>query len=350
MKKADRKAIEATFGGECPRNVMTTYEFADKEGPAIARSFYFEVYGSLKVEDWFGKDRVRAKRFLCFGVDLPFSLYGFWLYGDRTLANAPIAFLDHDRKHSRVLANTFEEFLSLLAVGYPEPGRVDKWSKAEADEQDDDLDKFRAFVKKELGIEPARDPKALVEKAAAAHPDLNAWLQGKAEDEGAAAPGKFPGALTELRSIITGPIQRQLDLWGYESFNETYKPSDWTRNKASDETLFTFGKDGVGGQALIWMRNPKAPLLENPVAFLGRDGEVAVIATTFAKFARLLSLGIGPFAIASDGVPEEPKPVPAIEAWAKRHFSGAQSDSSEAIIGEGKKRLAEFKKLVRRKK
>jgi hypothetical protein len=156
---------------------------------------------------------------------------------------------------------------------------------------------------------------------------------------------EYPKALTELRAILEGQLKLELDLWVYEEFNWTYKPSDWTRNPKSDETLFSFAKDGVGGQALIWMREGAKPGRDNPVAFLGRDGEVAVIAATFAEFAALLAAGISPYSVASDSIPEEVSAVPLVEDWRAHHF-GQNHHSIAEILERGRALLPEFRALV----
>jgi hypothetical protein len=153
----------------------------------------------------------------------------------------------------------------------------------------------------------------------------------------------YPKALTELRAIVAGKLELELDLWVYEEFNWTYKPSDWTRNPKSDETLFSFAKDGVGGQALVWMRS--RDWQDNPVAFLGRDGEIAVIAATFAEFATLVAAGISPYSIASDSLPEAPKKVPTVEKWRVKHFGKANKPIAK-ILERGRALLPKFRAHV----
>lgn len=70
----------------------------------------------------FDGDKVAASQFILFGRELDGSSYGFWLYEGRTLGNAPIVFLGSEGTDWKVLANSLEEFLALLAVGEDEIG------------------------------------------------------------------------------------------------------------------------------------------------------------------------------------------------------------------------------------
>ncbi len=157
---------------------------------------------------------------------------------------------------------------------------------------------------------------------------------------------EFPRELDSLRSATEG-ICEEIDLEIYQSFNQSYSPSDWTRNPSSNETMFTFGVDGVGGQALIWRRDSQRSLLDCPVAFLGRDGEITVVAANFYRFGELLALGVSPYSVASESVPESAEKFPVIAEWMKENFPGySAAGSVSLIIEEAKRILPEFKALV----
>lgn len=138
----------------------------------------------------FGFDDVveAADQFVIFGTDGARSLYGYWCYAGQTLAEAPIVYLDRGGDHCTVLANTLQEFFTLLALGEPQLGMLDSWGAW--DEESEGLAEFRAWLKQTFDIEPPSPEaaRAIVARARAAHPDLDAWVTAWAEqhygDEG----------------------------------------------------------------------------------------------------------------------------------------------------------------------
>jgi hypothetical protein len=69
----------------------------------------------------------------------------------------------------------------------------------------------------------------------------------------------------------------------------------WTGNKEVDGAKFlVFGQDGSGGYAAIWTVREGAPLLDQPVVFLGSEGEIGVVVSTVYDFFWLLAGGLGP--------------------------------------------------------
>ena len=138
----------------------------------------------------FGFDDVveAADQFVIFGTDGARSLYGYWRYAGQALAEAPIVYLDRGGYHCTVLANTLLEFFTLLAFGEPQLGMLDSWGAW--DVECEGLAEFRAWLKQTFGIEPPSPEaaRAIVARARAAHPDLDAWVTAWAEqhygDEG----------------------------------------------------------------------------------------------------------------------------------------------------------------------
>jgi hypothetical protein len=69
----------------------------------------------------------------------------------------------------------------------------------------------------------------------------------------------------------------------------------WTGNPEVTASEFrVFGQDGTGGYAALWLVNPDASLLEQPVVFLGSEGETGVVARDFADYLWLVAGGYGP--------------------------------------------------------
>lgn len=100
----------------------------------------------------------------------------------------------------------------------------------------------------------------------------------------------------------------------------------WTGNAAADGSCFkVFGQDGTGGYAAFWITHPDRHILEQPIVFLGSEGEKGVVASDFASYLWLLASGIGPYeAVAypiGDGSPHE------------QFLAFARENSSVAPIG-----------------
>ncbi len=84
----------------------------------------------------------------------------------------------------------------------------------------------------------------------------------------------------------------------------------WTGNENVDGSCFrVFGQDGTGGYAAFWITHPDNHILEQPIVFLGSEGEKGVVASDFDSFLWLLASAIGPYEAAahpvSDGAVNE---------------------------------------------
>lgn len=99
----------------------------------------------------------------------------------------------------------------------------------------------------------------------------------------------------------------------FEPFNE-FLPAEeterwfraWTHNPAADASHFrVFGQDGSGGFAAFWTIRQDTDLLDQPVVFMGSEGEIAVVACNFQDYLWLLAAGLGPCEVAS--FPDEPR-------------------------------------------
>ncbi|MCO6749779.1 SMI1/KNR4 family protein [Streptomyces sp. IpFD-1.1] len=98
----------------------------------------------------------------------------------------------------------------------------------------------------------------------------------------------------------------------------------WTGNQEVDGACFrVFGQDGTGGYAAFWLVREGRGLVEQPVVFLGSEGETGVIARDLADFLWLLAGGVGPWEAAAGYGSEEGelRPDPAREAVAERFAS-----------------------------
>lgn len=85
-----------------------------------------------------------------------------------------------------------------------------------------------------------------------------------------------------------------------------------------------FGQDGTGGYAAFWLVREGRGLVEQPVVFLGSEGETGVIARDLADFLWLLAGGVGPWeAAAGYGAEEgELRPTPCGRPWRSGSLPG----------------------------
>jgi hypothetical protein len=156
-----------------PAPLVALCEYDEQAGGSLSCDFELTDTGQHKLGRYFGDEQL-ASAFAVFGADELLSFYAFWLHDGRTLANAPIVYLSGEAAGSTVLANTFEEFLGLLALGRPNVGLVADWDQAA--EPCPNAAKLAEWLTAELGLAAPGDPKAVVESARGAHPDLAAWI------------------------------------------------------------------------------------------------------------------------------------------------------------------------------
>ena len=84
----------------------------------------------------------------------------------------------------------------------------------------------------------------------------------------------------------------------------------WTGNETVDGSCFrVFGQDGTGGYAAFWITQLDRPIHEQPIVFMGSEGETGVVASDLDSYLWLLAAGYGPCEAISysveDGSPNE---------------------------------------------
>lgn len=126
-----------------------------------------------------------------------------------------------------------------------------------------------------------------------------------------------------------------IDFEPYSEFLDAEETTEWFRawtgNDSVDGGSFRiFGQDGTGGYAAFWIANPGKAILEQPVVFLGSEGETGVIASNFDGYLWLLANGLGPYeAIAYPD--SERSPNEQFLAFAERHASTKRTGASEIL-------------------
>lgn len=109
----------------------------------------------------------------------------------------------------------------------------------------------------------------------------------------------------------------------------------WTGDPdATGDEFRVFGQDGSGGYAAFWLVRPQSALVDQPVVFLGSEGELGVVARDLAAYLWLLADGFGPFEAVQ--YPTRPaSPVPAFTAIAERYAPERRQSASDVIAEAG---------------
>jgi hypothetical protein len=123
----------------------------------------------------FDGDVKAAAQFVLFGGDPDGSSYGYWLYEGRSLEDAPIVYLGSEGVGWTVLANSLDEFFSLLAVGEEEIGFAAPML-SEPEDIPENLLVFRRWLQQKWRIIKPNYPAVNIAKAVRRHPDLQDWL------------------------------------------------------------------------------------------------------------------------------------------------------------------------------
>lgn len=117
----------------------------------------------------------------------------------------------------------------------------------------------------------------------------------------------------------------------------------WTGNaELSGDDFRVFGQDGSGGYAAFWLVRPNRALVDQPVVFLGSEGETGVVARDLGDFLWLLADGLGPWEVATPCERDRvPRPNQELAAVAERFASGRRR-SAAAVINLATKEFPDF--------
>lgn len=148
---------------------------------------------------------------------------------------------------------------------------------------------------------------------------------------------RLPPALAEVaEASFDYDAGDGVDFEPYDAFDS---PEDttrwlrlWTGNPDVDGSAYrVFGKDGAGGLAAVWCARPGRGLAEQPVVFLGSEGEAGVVAGNLSDFLWVLADGYGPREAL---LPEEgwtARPDPALAVLAARHATTPRRPATEIV-------------------
>ncbi|MFZ4296786.1 SMI1/KNR4 family protein [Streptomyces cinereoruber] len=165
---------------------------------------------------------------------------------------------------------------------------------------------------------------------------------------------RFPAALAAAMAIRLDRIgEDRVDFEPYESFLAADETTDWLRAWTGNSDLTgddfrVFGQDGTGGYAAFWLIRPGRDLAEQPVVFMGSEGETAVVARDLSAFLWLLADGFGPWEAAAFYEPEPdwaPQADEDLAAIAEQYAPGRRA-SAQTITAEATREFPDFDDII----
>ncbi|MFD7614612.1 SMI1/KNR4 family protein [Streptomyces sp. NPDC059828] len=158
---------------------------------------------------------------------------------------------------------------------------------------------------------------------------------------------RFPRALADVAKaeFDYGEEGEGVDFEPYDGFLTAEDTTDWLRHWTGNHQLEgdayrVFGQDGTGGYAAVWYARAGRPLTEQPVVFLGSEGERGVVAGNLSDFLWVLADGFGPMEAALQEE-REPNPDADLTALAERHATTRRRPALE-IVAEARAEFAAF--------
>jgi len=139
-----------------------------------------------------------------------------------------------------------------------------------------------------------------------------------------------------------------IDFEPFDEFLSAQETQDWFRAWTGNEEvegadLLVFGQDGTGGYAAIWTVRRDLPLLDQPVVFLGSEGEKGVVASTVHDFLWLMAGGLGPFEAVA--YPDEKPENGQFAAFAMTHSPESRKSALE-VLSRAKAEFPDFEQRV----
>jgi hypothetical protein len=157
---------------------------------------------------------------------------------------------------------------------------------------------------------------------------------------------RFPPALAAVAQVEFDYDDGEgVDFEPYDAFDSAEETTDWLRNWTGNrdvdgDAYRVFGQDGTGGLAALWCVRPGRPLPEQPVVFLGSEGERGVVAGSLSGFLWLLADGLGPMEVVEFGR-RDARPSAELTKLAEEHATSPRRPAEE-IIAEAQAEFPTF--------
>jgi hypothetical protein len=141
------------------------------------------------------------------------------------------------------------------------------------------------------------------------------------------------------------PEHPPVDFEPFEEFLDSEDTADWFRGwtgnpEADAEQFRVFGQTADGGYAAFWLVREDAPLAEQPIVFLGSDGETGVVACDLPSFLWLVADGSGPYE-AVEHPTRRSNPHPEFTAVAEKH-AGTDRMSARQVVAAARDEFPDF--------
>ncbi|MFI1482944.1 SMI1/KNR4 family protein [Streptomyces sp. NPDC020747] len=159
---------------------------------------------------------------------------------------------------------------------------------------------------------------------------------------------QFPAALAAAMAVRFDCAGGDgVDFEPFAAFLSADDATDWFRawtgnGEVNGDGFRVFGQDGTGGYVAFWLIRPGRALVEQPVVFLGSEGETGVVACSLGAFLWLLAGGFGPWEAATSyepgWVPHSHRELTAVaEQFAPDHRAPAA-----AVIEQATREFPDF--------
>ncbi|MFD9729357.1 SMI1/KNR4 family protein [Streptomyces sp. NPDC059072] len=137
---------------------------------------------------------------------------------------------------------------------------------------------------------------------------------------------QFPAALAAAMAVSFDYDGGDgVDFEPFDTFLSAQETTDWFQawtgnGSLNGDDFRVFGQDGTGGYAAVWLTRPNRGLSDQPIVFLGSEGETGVIARDLPDFLWLLADGFGPWEAATSYEPDwVARPNQQLTAVAERY-------------------------------
>ncbi|MEC4016388.1 SMI1/KNR4 family protein [Streptomyces sp. H27-D2] len=156
---------------------------------------------------------------------------------------------------------------------------------------------------------------------------------------------QFPAPLAAVAAVaLDYDDGAGVDFEPYAAFLPAEETAEWFRawtgnRELNGDAFRVFGQDGAGGYTAFWLARQNRALADQPIVFLGSEGETGVVARDLGGFLWLLADGFGPCeavdpqehgraarphqelaAIAEQFAPDQRQPAAAVTELATREF------------------------------
>ena len=157
---------------------------------------------------------------------------------------------------------------------------------------------------------------------------------------------EFPTLLKKLHQIeIDYDDGNGIDFEPYQDFMPLSEANEWLKHWTGNEhvdasSLLVFGQDGSGGYVAFWLRHENKDLLDQPIVFLGSEGQTGVVAKDFNDYLWLFSQNHGPSECIE--LPEHPSNINHdFLTFAEQH-SKSHSRSVDEILKDAQSAYLDF--------